>query len=64
MRNSLCLNHVLNDNISVLSRCMCLRERGSFLVISMAECVVETFTIHSYNSSFAVIYDQLFIMLI
>ena len=27
MRNSLCLN-VLNDNISVLSRCMCVRRRG------------------------------------
>ena len=27
MRNSLCLN-VLNDSISVLSRCMCVRGRG------------------------------------
>ena len=33
MRNSLCLN-VLNDSISVLSRCMCVRGRGGgFLVI-------------------------------
>ena len=46
MRNSLSLN-VLNDNIFVLSRCMCVRERGGVLVISTAECVVETFTIHS-----------------
>ena len=27
MRNSLCSN-VLNDSISVLSRCMCVRGRG------------------------------------
>ena len=27
MRNSLCLN-VINDSISVLSRCMCVRGRG------------------------------------
>ena len=47
MRNSLSLN-VLNDSIFVLSRCMCVRERGGgVLVISTAECVVETFTIHS-----------------
>ena len=56
MRNSLSLN-VLNDSIFVLSRCMCVRERwgggggggGGVLVISTAECVVETFTIHSYK---------------
>ena len=49
MRNSLCLN-VLNDSISALSRCMCVRGRGGgFLFISTAECVVETFTIHSYK---------------
>ena len=50
MRNSLCLN-VLNDSISVLSRCLCVRGRGGggFLVISTTECVVETFTIHSYK---------------
>ena len=52
MRNSLSLN-VLNDSIFVLSRCTCVRERGGggggVLVISTAECVVETFTIHSYK---------------
>ena len=49
MRNSLCLN-VLNDSISVLYRCMCVRGRGGgFLVISTARCVVETFTIHAYK---------------
>ena len=49
MRNSLSLN-VLNDSIFVLSRGMCVRERGGgVLVISTAECVVETFTIHSYK---------------
>ena len=52
MRNSLSLNF-LNDSIFVLSRCMCVRERGGggggVLVISTAECVVETFTIHSYK---------------
>ena len=50
MRNSLYSN-VINDSISVLSRCMCVRGRGGggFLVISTAECVVDTFTIHSYK---------------
>ena len=43
MRNSLCFN-VLN---SVLSRCMCVRG-GGVLDISTSECVVETFTLHSF----------------
>ena len=46
MRNSLCFN-VLN---SVLTRLMCVRGRGrGFLDISTAECVVETFTLHSFK---------------
>ena len=51
MRNSLCLN-VLNDSNSELSRCMCvggMRGGGGLLDISTAECVVETFTLHSYK---------------
>ena len=28
---------------------MCIRGRGVFLFISTADCVVETFTIHSYK---------------
>ena len=37
-------------SIFVLARCMCVRERGGgVLVISTAECVVETFTINSYK---------------
>ena len=45
MRNSLCSN-VLS---SVLSRCMCVMGKGrGFLDISTAECVVETFTLHSF----------------
>ena len=58
MRNSLSLN-VLNDSIFVLSRCMCVRERGGggVLVISTAECVVETFTIHSYNGQVSKAYS-------
>ena len=47
MRNSLCLN-VLNG--SILSRCMCVNGKGGFLIISTAECVVETFTLYSYKS--------------
>ena len=49
MINSLCLN-VLNDSNSVLSQCMCVRGReGVLLDISTAECVVETFTLHSFK---------------
>ena len=51
MRNSLSLN-VLNDSNSVLSRCMCVRGSGGgggFFDISTAECVVETFTLHSFK---------------
>ena len=48
LRNSLSLK-VLNDSIFVLSRCMCVRKKGVVLVISTAECVVETFTIHPYK---------------
>ena len=49
MRNSLSLN-VLNDSIFVLSRCMCVRERGGGpRYFDGGVCVVETFTIHSYK---------------
>ena len=41
-----------NDISFVFSSCMCVRGSGGggFLDISMAECVVKTFTLHSYKS--------------
>ena len=53
MRNTLCLN-VLNDsNAVIISVYVCRGKEGlggewGFLDISTAECVVETFTLHSY----------------
>ena len=56
IRNSLYLN-VLNDSNSVLSRvCVCVEGRGDFLDISMVECVVESFTLHSYKGQVRKIY--------
>ena len=48
----MCLN-VVNDSNSVLSRSLCVGGGGGvgggFLDISTTECVVETFTLHSYK---------------
>ena len=48
MRNSLCLN-VLIDNNCIISVYVCQGKGGGSLDISTTECVVEAFSLDSYK---------------